>query len=64
MKELDVPRATHYFSGKKNPGKNSKEDISLTIARQKQKFRTIISIKNVKVFKFLQIKILPCLLFP
>lgn len=53
MKELDVPRATHYFSGKKNPGKNGKEDISLTSARQKQKFRTIISIKNVKVFKFL-----------
>lgn len=49
---------------KKSPGKNGKEDISLTIARQKQKFRTIISIKNVKVFKFLQIKILPCLLFP
>lgn len=53
MEELDAPTKLHTTSqGKKFPEKTWKKVISLTIARQKQKFRPIISIKYVKAFKF------------
>lgn len=53
MEELDAPTKLHTTFQEKNSQKKTwKKVISLTIARQKQKFRTIISIKYVKAFKF------------